>query len=118
MVASSSDEYANAQYLKALDEISTEERARYLDGAREAYWKRYGRDIERISDLLDGPSPILKGLPRAHSHFDGFEWYLDPKTGQVTSSYYKARYRLHVTPSDRSRQERWRSQKQSETRSS
>jgi hypothetical protein len=115
MEASTSDEFAKAQYLKALDEIAIEQRARFLDSAREEYWRRHGRDIEKVSDLLDGPSPILTGLPRAQLHFDGFDWYLDPETGQITSAYYKSRYKLHIAPSDRARQKLWRTEKEAET---
>jgi hypothetical protein len=114
MAASTTDEYAQAQYLKALDEIAIEERARYLDAAREEYWRRHSRDIERVSDLVARPNPILRKLPRAQLHFDGFEWFLDPETGQITSSYYRARYRLHVTKTDLIRQKRWRTQRELE----
>jgi hypothetical protein len=112
MVDSATDEFSKAKYLKALDEIAIEERARYLDGARESYWKRHGRDIQAVADLLAGPNPILQGLPRAQLHLDGFAWYLDAETGQITSSFYESRYRLNVTPSDRKRQERWRAEHQ------
>ena len=102
------DEYKKAEYLKALDEIQIEERARFLDEAREEYWRRNGRDIERVSDLLEGSHPVLNRLPRAQLHLDGFEWILEPDTGQIVSSFYRSRYELHVTPTDRARQERWR----------
>jgi len=110
MVESTDDEYKRAEYLKALDEIQVEERARFLDAAREEYWRRHGRDIERVSDLIDGPDPILPRLPRAQLHLDGFEWVLDPKTGQIVSSFYRTRYQLHETESDRARKQRWRKQ--------
>ena len=112
MVESTEDQYKRAEYLKALDEIQIEERARYLDAAREEYWRRNGRDIERVSDLLAGPDPILRELPRAQLHLDGFEWILDPETGQITSSYYGIRYQLHEVASDRARRERWRKQRE------
>ena len=66
-----------AEYLKALDEIETERRARYLDAAREEYWRRHGRDIESVEDLRRGPEPIVPQLPAAHPQFDFFEWVLD-----------------------------------------
>jgi hypothetical protein len=116
MVESSTDDYVKAEYLKALDEIAIEERARFLDAAREEYWRRHGRDIERVEDLLDGPNPILEELPRAQLYLGGFEWILDPETGQITSSYYGSRYRLHVTPTDRVRQERWRTEYEEKTK--
>jgi hypothetical protein len=114
LVASTSDPYSEARYLKTLDEIGIEERARFLDSAREEYSKRQGRDIEGISDLLVGPAPVLRELPSAHLHLDGFNWFLDSETGQITSSYYKSRYKLHVPLSDKARQERWQKQRKLE----
>jgi hypothetical protein len=110
---STQDEYKRAEYLKALDEIQIEERARFLDQAREEYWRRKGRDIRQVSDLLEGPNPVLKELPRAQLRLDGFEWLLDPESGQIVSSFYRSRYELHVTATDRARQKRWRSQRKS-----
>jgi hypothetical protein len=110
MVESTEDEYKKAEYLKALDEIQTEERARFLDAARAEYWRRNSRDIERVSDLLAGPDPVLPHLPRAQLHLDGFEWILDPETGQIVSSYYRSRYQLHEAESDRARRQHWREQ--------
>jgi hypothetical protein len=108
MLESTEDEYKRAEYMKALDEIQIEERARFLDEARMEYWRRNGRDIERIADLLTGPEPVLQELPRAQLHLDGFEWILDPESGQIVSSYYRIRYRLHEAESDRARKQRWR----------
>ncbi len=114
MAETTDDEFKRAEYLKALDEIQIEERARFLDGAREEYWRRNGRDIERVSDLLAGADPILGRLPRAQLHLDGFEWVLDEQTGQIVSSFYRSRYELHVTATDRARQERWRARQEAE----
>jgi hypothetical protein len=110
MLESTEDEYKKADYLKALDEIQIEERARFLDAARTEYWQRNGRDIERVTDLLAGPDPVLQQLPRAQLHLDGFEWILDPQTGQIVSSYYRNRYQLYEAESDRARKQRWREQ--------
>ena len=110
MVESTEDEYKRAEYLKALDEIQIEERARFLDAARAEYWRRNGRDIEQVADLLAGPDPVLQRLPRAQLYLDGFEWILDPKTGQIVSSYYGIRYQLHESETDRARKRRWREQ--------
>ena len=110
MVESTEDEYKKAEYLKALDEIQVEERARFLDAARAEYWQRNGRDIERVPDLLAGPDPVLQRLPRAQLHLDGFDWILDPGTGQIVSSFYRIRYQLHEVESDRARRQRWREQ--------
>jgi Tfp pilus assembly protein PilN len=101
------DEYAKAEYLKALDEIETERRARYLDAAREEYWRRHGKDIESVEDLRRGPEAILQQLPAAHPQFDFSEWVLDETSGQIVSSYYGTRYELHSTPRDTERRERW-----------
>jgi len=108
MVESTDDPYKKAEYLKALDEIQIEERARFLDEARVEYWRRNGRDIEQVSDLLAGPNPVLQRLPRAQLHLDGFEWMLDPENGQIVSSYYRSRYQLHETEIDRNRKREWR----------
>ena len=110
MVESTEDEYKRAEYLKALDEIQIEERARFLDAARAEYWRRNGRDIEQVADLLAGPDPVLQRLPRAQLYLDGFDWILDPKTGQIVSSYYGIRYQLHESETDRARKRRWREQ--------
>jgi hypothetical protein len=105
------DEYARAEYLKALDEIETERRARVLDAAREEYWRRHGADIESVADLLRGPAPVVAQLPAAHPNFDFPEWLLDPKSGQIVSSYYGSRYRLHYASHDAARRARWQEQR-------
>lgn len=110
LVNTTSDEYAKARYLKSLDEIATERRARALDAARLEYWRRNGRDIARVEDLLAGKPPVLSGLPPAHPHFPGFGWVLDAETGQITSSFYGSRYRLYNHKNDAVRLERLRSQ--------
>jgi len=112
MVESTEDPYKKAEYLKALDEIQIEERARFLDEARVEYWRRNGRDIDQVSDLLAGPNPVLQRLPRAQLHLDGFEWILDPASGQIVSSYYRSRYQLHESETDRIRKREWRERKE------
>ena len=112
------DGFSRAEYLKALDEVETERRARHLDEAREEYWRRHGVDIERVGDLDSGPAPILQRLPPAHPHFDFPEWVVDAKSGQIVSSYYGARYRLHQTPHDAERRERWRALSEQNSRES
>jgi hypothetical protein len=108
LVRDASDEYSRAEYLKALDEIETERRARRLDAAREEFWRRTGRDITSVGDLTRGPNPILERLPAAHPHFAFPEWVLDAESGQIVSSFYGSRYRLHMTKRDRERRDRWR----------
>ena len=108
LVNTTSDEYAKARFLKSLDEIGTERLARRLDAARVEYWRRHGRDLQRVEDLLAGPEPVLGALPPAHPHFPGFVWMLDPETGQITSSFYGSRYRLYHSKTDAARLERQR----------
>lgn len=112
------DEYSRAEYLKALDEIETERRARYLDAAREEYWRRHGEDIRGVGDLVRGPNPILPVLPGAHPHFDDYDWVLDEESGQIVSSFYGSRYALHTTPRDDERRARWRKQRLERARES
>jgi hypothetical protein len=101
------DEYARAEYLKALDEIEIERRARDLDAARREYRRRFGRDLERVEDLARGPDPVLQEIPPAHLHFEGFHWEVDAATDQIVSSFYGKRYDLHSHPSDVERRRSW-----------
>jgi tetratricopeptide (TPR) repeat protein len=112
------DELTRAEYLKALDEIETERRARALDAAREAYRRRKGEDIRAVADLVAGPEPILSELPPAHPHFDFPEWAIDPRSGQIVSSFYGSRYHLHLTERDERRRESWRKQSDQNSRAS
>jgi hypothetical protein len=98
------DPYAKAEYEKALDEVETERRARVLDAARAEYQRRHGKDITAVSDLLQGPDPVLKKLP---PELHGWEWVLDPNTGEIVSSYYQRRYRVGTWATDLDRK-RWR----------
>jgi hypothetical protein len=104
------DPYARAEYLKALDEVETERRARLLDQARIVYVKTFGRDITRVEDLVDGARPVLRALPSAHPHFGGFAWEIHEDTGEIVSSFYGARYRPREHWVDRQRRERWGTQ--------
>jgi hypothetical protein len=54
----------------------------------------------------------VQELPAAHPQFDFYEWVLDPKSGQIVSSFYDSRYELHISPHDRDRRERWRKARQ------
>jgi len=115
-----SDDFARAEYLKALDEIATERMARHLDGAREEFARRNGRDITSVAELTQGPRPVLAKLPAAHPHFAWAQWELDADSGQIVSSFYGSRYELHMTKRDLERRERWRRERaaQDETQSS
>ncbi len=97
LIRETEDPYARAEYEKSLDEIETERRARFLDAARAAYRKQNGRDIGSVEDLARGPGAVLHQLPR---ELHGWEWVLDPKTGRIVSSYYKARYQVRFQGSD------------------
>jgi hypothetical protein len=114
LVADTQDGYARAEYLKALDEVETERRARLLDQARAEYLRRNGRDIDRVQDLLLGSPPPLRALPPAHPQLPQFRWAVDPDTGEITSSYYGRRYEPQIHPTDRSRHERWRREQKAE----
>lgn len=93
LIESTEDPYARAEYEKALDEIETERRARFLDAAREEFRRRRGRDITRVEELLEPPDPVLAELP---PEVHGWEWVLDPESGRIVSSWYKGRYELHI----------------------
>lgn len=97
MAEQTSDEFERAEYLKALDEVETERRARILDQARAEYVRRHKRDIERVEDLVSGA--VLSNLP-AEPH--GWEWGLSASTGEIVSSYVRHRYRVKID--DRNRQ--------------
>lgn len=108
------DPYAKAEYEKALDEVETERRARFLDAARAEYRRRHGKDIAAVADLLQGPNPVLKQLP---PELHGWEWVLDPHTGQIVSSYYQRRYRVGTWETDIDRK-RWRERQEATQRPS
>jgi hypothetical protein len=97
LVQETEDPYARAEYEKALDEIETERRARKLDAARQEFLRRHGRDLERVEDLVRGPDPVLRKLPK---EIHGWEWVIDPETNRIVSSWYGARYELRFQGSD------------------
>jgi tetratricopeptide (TPR) repeat protein len=103
------DPFARAEYEKALDEIETERRARLLDGAREEFRRRQGRDIARVEDLVRVPPPVLRALP-PEPH--GWEWTLDPKSGQIVSSHVRHRYQVRIDGTNQKRLERFRERSQ------
>jgi hypothetical protein len=117
LVRTTDDPYAEAEYLKALDEVETERRARALDRARRRYRERTGRDISAVEDLLAGPRPVLRKLPPAHPLLPGFRWELDAETGEIVSSYYEGRYRPRVHRLDRERRAQWKRQLEAQAES-
>ena len=104
------DDYKRVEYEKALDEIETERRARFLDAARAEYKRRSGRDTTALEDLLAGPSPVLRQIP---SEPNGREWKLN-EAGQIVSTYYGSRYVVHRAAFDEERRARWRAERESE----
>jgi hypothetical protein len=98
------DPWKRAEYEKALDEIETERRARYLDQARLVFRDRHGRDIEKPEDLSAGHDAVLSELP---PELHGWGWVIDPKTHEIVSSYYNRRYHLNMHEVDRERVESW-----------
>jgi hypothetical protein len=105
------DGFRRAEYEKALDEIETERRARFLDAARERFRTRSGRDIARVEELAEGPDPVLRALP---PELHGWEWVLDAKSGRIVSSYYQHRYELALRADDRARRDAWARQTEAE----
>jgi len=98
------DPLAKAEYEKALDEIETERRARRLDLARKEFERRQGRDIERVEDLVRVTPPVMRALP-PEPH--GFEWKLDPESGQIISSHVGHRYQVRIDGTNRMLLERF-----------
>lgn len=89
MAARAPDDSERAAYERALGEIETERRARFLDAARAEFVRRHKRDIARVEDLVVGG--VLRQLPPEPF---GASWELDARTGQIVSS--KVRYRYGV----------------------
>ena len=110
LIEGAPDDYVRAEYMKAFDEIETERRARFLDTARVEFWKRTGRDIERPAELWSGPNRVIGRMPPPHPHFEGFAWKLDADSREIVSSFYKARYRLHIHETDVALRAKWREQ--------
>ncbi len=103
----SEDPQQRAEFEKMLEEIHTERLARMLDQARERYRTRFGRDIERVEELLEGDPPVLAKLP-PEPH--GWEWVIHDETGEIVSSWYDHRYRPHYDPEIRAEMGGWRAQ--------
>ncbi len=67
-----------------------------------------------MADLARGSVPVLSSLPAAHPHFTSFAWELAPESGEIVSSFYGSRYRMHEHRLDRARRERWERERQQE----
>jgi hypothetical protein len=113
LVRNTDDEVARQGYLAALDEIEIEQKARFLDRAREAFNALHGRDIMRVDELVSGPHPILNALPSPEpeslppSLSRGSVWRLDLESDDIVSTYYDRRYRLNFASWEREKAERW-----------
>lgn len=92
LVRRAPDEFTKANYLRALDEVETERRARFLDEARAAFQERHGRDIASVGELLEGEAPVLRELP-PEPH--GARWVIGEE-GQIVSSRLRFRYRPKI----------------------
>jgi tetratricopeptide (TPR) repeat protein len=108
LIAQTEDEYARAEYLGVLDEIETERRARLLDRARAEFRRRNRRDIAAPGELWAGPLRVLDGAPAAHPQIAGQRWVIDRASGEIVSSYYGRRYRVHSNPTDEAEKRAWR----------
>ncbi len=110
LIAQTEDEYERAEYLESFAEIETERRARMLDRARAEFGRRHGRDIRSPAELWSGPLRVLGGEPPAHPEIAGQRWRIDAATGEIVSSFYGRRYRVHTNPTDEAVRQRWRAQ--------
>ena len=90
-------------------EIEAERRARGLDAARAEFQRRHGRDIVAVEDLVRVKPPVLRALP-PEPH--GWEWTLDPESGQIVSSYVGHRYQVRIDGTNRMLLERFRARSQ------
>jgi hypothetical protein len=108
LIAGTEDEYAKAEYLDVLDEIETERRARMLDRARAEFQRRNGCDIKAPGELWTGPQRVLNAAPAAHPQKRGQRWVIDRASGEIVSSYYGHRYRVHTNPADEAEKRAWR----------
>ncbi len=113
MLRGSQDPEDQARIQIALDEIEIEYKARHLERARHAYQKLAGRDIHSVDELIRAPHRMLEKLPSPEpdaipkSLLRGSLWKIDPKSGQIVSSYLGRRYEVHYSPVDRTRIEQW-----------
>lgn len=108
MARQAPDEYERAEYLKALDEIETERRARVLDAARAEFVRREHRDIARVEELVE--RGVLQRLP---SEPHGWEWEISASSGQIVSTYVRFRYEMKIDDMNKQLLERFRERSRS-----
>ena len=111
LIAQAEDEYVLADYLDTLAEIETERRARMLDRARAEFQRRNGRDIRTPAELWSGPRQVIASAPPAHPEVKGQRWVIDRQSGEIVSSFYGRRYRVHTHPLDEEQRRRWREER-------
>ena len=91
------------RYLRALQEIETERRARFLDAARVEYVRRNHRDIRGVEDLAS--SGLLRALPEDPF---GAGWMISAETGEIVSRHVRYRYGVKIDRTSRAQIERFR----------
>ena len=122
MIRGTEDPAIQAGYRAGLDEIEIEKKARFLDQARQVYRARHGQDIETVDSLWRGNDPVLVSLPNPEPDelpaglSRGSRWLLDPEDGEIVSSYYGFRYRLHFDARGRQQAEGWAEARESDRR--
>lgn len=97
LVRRAPDEHAKAGYLRALDEIETERRARILDRAQQVFRERQGRELATVDELVTVSPPVLRRLPR-EPHGSGWELGAD---GIIVSAELRYRYRPKIDGGNR-----------------
>lgn len=101
LLAGTEDEAERAKYETGLDEIEIEQKARFLDRARDAYRALSGQDLARVEDLVRGPFRVLERLPDPEpdaipaSLRRGSAWQI--RGDRIVSSYVGTRYEVHYS---------------------
>ena len=101
LLAGTEDEAERAKYETGLDEIEIEQKARFLDRARDAYRALSGRDLEHVEDLVRGPFRVIERLPDPEpdaipeSLRRGSVWQI--RGDRIVSSYVGSRYEVHYS---------------------
>ena len=81
--------------------IEIEQKARFLDRARDAYRALSGQDLARVEDLVRGPFRVLERLPDPEpdaipaSLRRGSAWQI--RGDRIVSSYVGTRYEVHYS---------------------
>ena len=97
LVRRAPNESMKAGYLRALDEIETERRARILDRAQQAFRERHGRELADVQELVTVSPQVLRMLP-PEPH--GSQWELRAD-GIIVSAELRYRYRPKIDGGNR-----------------